>query len=561
MSRKSAMIAMAALTALFSVLALREASNDSPTFDEPVNIAAGVTYLTRHDLRLNIEHPPLAKALEAIPVLLVHPRIPRGASWDTAPLSDFALDFYQQNASEMHRITVLSRLPGIVMAGAIAWLLYAIGARVASRRAGVIAGGLWLTTPLVLGHGHLAGLDIPLTLAVVGGALLVLQYADRPTPWRAAAVGAAGGAALLVRTTGLVVIPVLAIAVAFASGWRPGRRAVGHALLTLVVAWVALWAGYRALSPSPSAQVRAQYEHFHHCPADCPKETIADRALSILPVPIELRAGTRKQGILASVPHDGFMLGRHVLGTVWWFWPTGLLLKLSIPSLLALIAGPIGWLLDARRRRALALALGLPAVVLSVATVLQAAPVGVRYLLPAIALALPGGAMVVDRVLSLRWRWPFVLLAVLALGQAVSLADSSNQSLAWTTWPFRPGYRWVADSNLDWAQDLDGLRSFAREHHPWMAFDSPLILQQPVDQARPLRNADPATVDGWIAVGASTLTVYSRDQLAWLRGYCPVGNIGGTILLYHLERPPDVRPGPVQPVAPCAGREFSERRD
>jgi hypothetical protein len=133
--------------------------------------------------------------------------------------------------------------------------------------------------------------------------------------------------------------------------------------------------------------------------------------------------------------------------------------------------------------------------------------------------------------------------------------------LAWTTWPFQPGYRWVADSNLDWAQDLDGLRAFARDHQPWMAYDSPLILEEPVDGAKALRGTNPATVDGWLAVGASTLTVYSRDELSWLRGYCPVGDIGGTILLYRLERPPDVRPGPVQPVAPCTGREFSERRD
>src|SRR4030088_1609545 len=105
MSRKSALIAMVALTALFSVLALREAANDSPTFDEPVNIAAGVTYLTRHDLRLNIEHPPLAKAIEAIPVLFAHPRIPEGSTWDTAPRSSFALDFYQENRNEIGRIT------------------------------------------------------------------------------------------------------------------------------------------------------------------------------------------------------------------------------------------------------------------------------------------------------------------------------------------------------------------------------------------------------------------------------------------------------------------------
>ncbi|MEY2420756.1 MAG: hypothetical protein QOI95_823 [Acidimicrobiaceae bacterium] len=552
---------MTALTALFAMLALREALHDSPTFDEPVNIAAGVTYLTRHDLRLNIEHPPLAKAVEAIPVLLAHPRIPQGESWDNAPRPEFVLDFYRDNADRIRRITVLSRLMSIVMAGAIGWLLYAIGARAANRRAGVIAGGLWLTTPLVLGHGHLAGLDIPFTLTVVISALLVLRYIESPTVLRAVAIGAAGGAALLVRTTGLMVIPALAIAVCFASGWRPSRRAVGKALLVLVAAWAVLWIGYRGLSPNPSAQVRGQYDHFLHCPADCPDATVVDRALEILPVPIELRTGTRIQGILASVPHDGFMFGRHVLGNVWWFWPVGLLVKLSFPALLAVAAGPVGWLVDPKRRRALGLALGLPAVALCVVTVLQAAPVGVRYLFPVIALALPGAAIIVDRLLAMRSRWPLVLLGVLALGQTASLADSANHSLAWTTWPFQPGYRWAADSNLDWAQDLNGLRSWARDHHPWMAFDSPLILEEPVDQAKTLRGTDPATVDGWVAVGASTLTVYSRDELAWLRGYCPVDDIGGTILLYNLQRPPDPRPGPVQPVAPCTDREFSERRD
>jgi hypothetical protein len=94
-----------------------------------------------------------------------------------------------------------------------------------------------------------------------------------------------------------------------------------------------------------------------------------------------------------------------------------------------------------------------------------------------------------------------------------------------------------------------------------MAFDSPLALEDPVVGAEALRGADPRIVDGWLAVGASTLTVYNRDELSWVRGYCAVGDIGGTILLYHLERPPDVRPGPDQPVLPCTGHEFSERRD
>jgi Dolichyl-phosphate-mannose-protein mannosyltransferase len=551
---------MTALTALFTLLALREAANDSPTFDEPVNVASGVTYLTRHDLRMNIEHPPLAKAIEALPVLLAHPNIPQGPSWDNAPRSDFALDFYTQNHSDIRRITFLSRLAGIVMAIAVGWLLYAIGERVANRRVGLIAGGLWLTSPVVLGHGHLAGLDIPFTLTVVAGALLLLRYIERPTILRAIALGGMGGLALLVRTTGLVVVPLIAIAVVFASGWRPTPRSVGRALLVLLTAWAVLWIGYRGLSPHPSPQVRGQYSGIVTCPAGCPAPTIVDRVLKILPVPVEMRTGTRIQGILGSVAHDGFMLGHHVKGRSWWFWPASLVVKLSIPTLLAVIAGIAGWLLVRARRRELLLAVAVPAEVLFLATMAQAAPVGVRYLLPSIALTLVCGAIAVDWLLVRRPKWPAVVLAVLAVVQVASFADAASSSVAWTTWPFRPGYRYAADSNLDWAQGLHDLRPWAQDHHPWMAFDSPLILQDAVDQAKTLRGADPKTVDGWIAVGASTLTVYARDQLSWLRAYCSVGDLGGTIVLYHLEHPPDTRPGPVQPVAPCPGREFSERR-
>jgi hypothetical protein len=55
------------------------------------------------------------------------------------------------------------------------------------------------------------------------------------------------------------------------------------------------------------------------------------------------------------------------------------------------------------------------------------------------------------------------------------------------------------------------------------------------------------------------LTAYFRPVLGWLRAYCPVGNLGGTILLYRFHDPPDydIR-GPDRPAAPCDG-EVSHR--
>src|SRR5205807_10099221 len=52
-----------------AVLAGGAALGESVTVDEVSHIGAGISYLERFDLRMNPEHPPLAKALAAIPLV------------------------------------------------------------------------------------------------------------------------------------------------------------------------------------------------------------------------------------------------------------------------------------------------------------------------------------------------------------------------------------------------------------------------------------------------------------------------------------------------------------
>jgi hypothetical protein len=58
------------LLALMALLADGSARRESATFDEIAHIGAGVSYLQKQDMRMNEEHPPLAKVLAAVPLVI-----------------------------------------------------------------------------------------------------------------------------------------------------------------------------------------------------------------------------------------------------------------------------------------------------------------------------------------------------------------------------------------------------------------------------------------------------------------------------------------------------------
>ncbi len=60
----------ALLLLLMGILAGGAARRESITVDEVAHIGAGVSYLQKLDLRMNLEHPPLAKVLAAIPLVI-----------------------------------------------------------------------------------------------------------------------------------------------------------------------------------------------------------------------------------------------------------------------------------------------------------------------------------------------------------------------------------------------------------------------------------------------------------------------------------------------------------
>ncbi len=531
---------LAVLAVGFVGLGLWQAWHDSPTFDEPVYVAAGLASLTRHDLRLNPEHPPLAKALAALPVLAVGPVIPHTAAWTGGDEQVYSAQFLQAQlrAGTLQRVMFAARLVALAEAVAAAFVLYALARRLLSPSAGLVAGGLWLAGPLVVGLGHLDGIDLPFTLAALLVSLALVRVLELPRldprrRRRLLALGLACGLAAVVKDTGLVLAALAPAVVAF-SGWRDRRWAtLVDGLVVGLVAWACIWATYLVLAPG-----------------------------SVWP--LGLLPHLDLDGLRYLSTHDtqsgpAYLLGSYWVGGRWWYWPLSLLVKVPLVTVAVLVVGPVGlvWVKSSVRRRTLA-AVVLPALAIAAVTLPGPRDIGVRYLLPSLALWLVVAAAVTEVPARRAAR---VGLAGVLVVAGLATTASNPHSIAWVALPFRPGYRTASDSNVDWGQDFYRLQTWSVGRHPAVAYFGPRGLSAAqVPGARELSSVPVARLTGWVAVSATRLTTSDHAALSWLRAYCPLGTLGGSILLYRFERPPDPAPGPVRPAAPCpAGASVSAR--
>ena len=522
--RRLAIALVVLLGALSAYLMLGQARDDSPTFDEPVYVSAGLLALREHDLAYNAEHPPLAKAIATLPVLLTGATLPPGHVAGTNDEQSYSAVFLreQRRAGLLCEVTFASRVVPVLTVLVLAGLLFLLGRQLLGTSGGLLAAALWLVSPLVLGLGHLDGVDLPFALAVVvlAGALLHRRHhEDRRST---VLLGVALGLCLATSMLGLVLVPVtLGLLLV-----QRRRAAIVPGLVVLAVAWAGLWASYAVLDVA-----------------------VVTSPTWLLPTPYV--EGLR---YLATVPppSNGYLLGVAWTGGRWWFWPGGILVKVTTPVLLVLLVGPVAWRYAERtvRRDAFAV-LAVPGLALVAALMLSSRDLGVRYLLPTFALWCVGASAL---VLVLRPGLVRIASGAAAVVAAVLLLASAPHSLAYTSPPFTPAYRVATDSNVDWGQDFDSLRSWAVGLSPYVDWFGPRGTSwTDVPGARDLLAADPATITGWVAVSATHLTSDHADRLSWLRAYCPVGTIGGSVLLYRFATPPTADPGPTAPAPPCSG--------
>jgi hypothetical protein len=239
--------------------------------------------------------------------------------------------------------------------------------------------------------------------------------------------------------------------------------------------------------------------------------------------------------------HEAYLLGMHSQQGWWYYFPLAFFFKTPVATLLA-IALAIGLSLRTRRRRfpfpiwcmAVPLLIYLPLCLLTHINT------GLRHLLPAYPFLF---VLISAALLRLEWRLrnpALGLLALLLVAESLSIHPHYTAFFNRLVGGPSSGPRYLADSNLDWGQDLKKLKSYLDQHaipKVCLAYFGTADWGYYGIVSEPLLDPQRAAPDCVLAVSATSLVdlYVPKGTFAWLRQQRPTARVGYSIYVYDLR--------------------------
>ncbi len=183
---------------------------DSGTSDEIAHIPAGYTYVKDLDFRLNPEHPPLAKALSGIVMVLSGVKGPENdESWNSIDEWNAGKYMIYKNGNKPEEVYLWARLPMMLLMIGLGIFLYIWAVRMYGFKIGVLVLTLFAFYPDIIAHGRLVTTDIAAAL----GYVITIYYFDKAiteNTWRNIIIaGIAFGVAQLLKMSTLLLYVIL----------------------------------------------------------------------------------------------------------------------------------------------------------------------------------------------------------------------------------------------------------------------------------------------------------------------------------------------------------------
>jgi hypothetical protein len=534
-----------------SVWCVSASSRLSPTFDEPTYVRLGLeSWRTGSSGRLlDLGTMPLPTHLDTLPLYLAE-------RWRGQPFDP---------EGDLDRLLPVARLGTLPFF----WLLLLYGWLTARQVAGDWGGRLAVVLlacdPNLLAHAALATSDVPVTACLL--ALLYHFHKGRGAGWwrRVGLPACWFAVAVLCKASGMMfgVVGMLAIGMGSRDGeavgwraWLPGRglrRDLGQ-ILALSLTAVFVYCGTDG-RPSPSfvAWARGLPAGRGHAALVWLAEHL--RVFSNAGMALARQVRHNIQG------HGVYLLGQVAPRSFWYYFPVALSIKCPVP-LLALPLAVAGLCPRALRSWPCRVA-----AVLLVFTLLCRVQIGIRLVLPLIAVAAVGlgAALAVGAAALPTGNRRRVLLGAGVLGVAWTGLASARvwpDGLCYTNelWGGTAGgYRLLSDSNYDWGQGLKELAEWKARHGEPDLEVLPYSTGTTLERLH-LHRLDLGEFDGrttaearvrlrgrTVAVGTSVLHgsfdefPYIKPIVTCLRPETPVGRTS-TFLIYRLPEAEARRP-------------------
>jgi hypothetical protein len=551
---RGAWLLLALLAAGYVFLAVHSLVQKSVTVDEFGHLPAGYYFLRDGLSQYATLNPPLVNALSALPLLLVDVEaasvpVPN-FQWGRAIFWGSGQRFMHEYAGAYHGLFLLGRCMTVVLVGLLGVVLFQWARSLCPMHpdaAGLLAAALLWYAPGTLAHARLVTTDAGAALFVALACWTLHGFLRRPTDARMFICGVALGLAQLSKFYALLLYPVFAV-VGFVwfRGWQvfARRRAAWGLVGVFAVSLLVVNAGYLFQgSGYPLGQFFLQSERVGGVVGLLPS------GLRV-PLPAAFLIGLDQQALEVESRIPSFLWGESFEGGRWYYFLALLAIKVPIP-LLILVGAAI--FLAIRERiwtlRELTLLLFFPLAFFLLVSLADQRQLGMRALLVVSPLVWLWVAVTLARTVDRARQWAAVgLLLAWAGGETLAAHPHYLAYFNQTVGGREQGYRYASGSNLDWGQDLVGLKRYLDEQGAGrvqlLYFGSVEPGLYGIDYIVPRRTIEP----GLLAV-STTLYTKGYRMLDHGRPYevkridpkalglgDPVASIGGSIHVYRVDR-------------------------
>lgn len=499
-------IMAALLLTLFSAAVIHNAARWNCTSDERLHLSSGYSYLVSGDFRMAPEQPPLIKELAAAMLLPLHLDFPvNKAAWEDGDQVGFGDDFTFHNRATVEQQLHAGRIPCVLLSILLGMLVYRWAKELHGEHGGLLSLFFFSTCPNIIAHSALVTTDVAVSLFYCAGLFSLWRFHLKQTRrWLYAAALLAAFASLS-KYTGLLLYPIAAIYMIYFCFHRRTRDFLlfFYSAAVFVLAW--------------------------SIPA-----LVLYRSGAFLPIYID---GLRNLNFNFHDPAQiSYCLDETYFGSRWYYYLVALAVKSPAPFLIAAGAGVA--LLIRKQMRLLWFFLLAPAL-LFFAVVSARVPdnIGFRYVLavlPILQIVSGGVVPAMQSSPALRKLFPvWILLLLWQVYGAVAIHPNEISYFNEFAGGPRKGYRFLADSNVDWGQNVEDLRSYS-SRQPLLikpfAIDPALYG---IRYASMNENVLATPVPGTYILSAHHLAV--GRCVWWLRQMQPETWIGNSMLVYRFD--------------------------
>lgn len=549
---------------------------ESAIVDEVAHIPAGYTYVKDSDYRLNPEHPPLAKAWSALPLILnkqiVGPEL--NSSWANILQWDAGWFMLYHSSNNAKTVIDWARFPMMLLAIILGYFIYRWTKKLYGRKVALIVLTLYAFYPDVLAHSHYVTTDVAAALGFTVATYFLAKVLVQRN-WRTVTTAVLGLAlAQLLKFSAVLLFGVFFVFIIvrayldcneekgfWKNFWQNFKLFILISFLSIIVVWVVyIPFVYKTpasiehqlietnlTSDSRTLVFRNFLHHFENNPI---LRALGHYLLGVMLVFARVAGG-----------NNTFILGYLSDKSISWYFPVAWLLKTPITIILLVFSSLFAVIFrrpkDKNKIWLLSVIL-TPIIIYWVVTLKGQLNIGIRHLMPTIPFVLLLIGYFIHPIVNGKKRYSKIILAVLVCFMMISTLTNFPNFTAYFN-EFTPKdqrYTRLIDSSLDWGQDLLRLKKYIDDNHiEGMKIDyfGGSVPSYYIANATEWHSAYGPT-SGWLAVSA---TYYQSSKLTgpkngewsyeWLDSYKPTAIVGGSILVFHISESDLAKNPPTSP--------------